>query len=209
MKRLLITAATTLAMMTGAAHATLFTGYTDGCFGGGCAPVANILPGTVTDNGLSYHDSTFTATDSNGFLALGNAPLPLNFNNLGSFALTGTSHVYNGDAFDLLVSFTNPTLGGSVFTADLVGSVTSILSGGVLIDFNNTPQNFAFGGGTFTLQVNDVSINPGLLPVSLTGQINVMSGVPEPSTWAMMLLGFAGVGFMAYRRKNGTAMRLA
>ena len=27
-------------------------------------------------------------------------------------------------------------------------------------------------------------------------------GVPEPSTWAMMILGFAGVGFMAYRRRN-------
>ena len=26
--------------------------------------------------------------------------------------------------------------------------------------------------------------------------------VPEPSTWAIMILGFAGVGFMAYRRKS-------
>lgn len=26
--------------------------------------------------------------------------------------------------------------------------------------------------------------------------------VPEPSTWAMMILGFAGVGFIAYRRRN-------
>jgi hypothetical protein len=26
--------------------------------------------------------------------------------------------------------------------------------------------------------------------------------VPEPSTWAMMILGFAGLGFMAYRRKS-------
>jgi hypothetical protein len=34
--------------------------------------------------------------------------------------------------------------------------------------------------------------------------IVVASSVPEPATWAMMLLGFAGVGFMAYRRKNGT-----
>jgi hypothetical protein len=25
--------------------------------------------------------------------------------------------------------------------------------------------------------------------------------VPEPSTWAMMVLGFAGIGFMAYRQK--------
>ena len=27
------------------------------------------------------------------------------------------------------------------------------------------------------------------------------TGVPEPSTWAMMLLGFAGLGLIAYRRK--------
>jgi hypothetical protein len=33
---------------------------------------------------------------------------------------------------------------------------------------------------------------------AIQGQI---SGVPEPSTWAMMILGFSGVGFMAYRRK--------
>ena len=30
----------------------------------------------------------------------------------------------------------------------------------------------------------------------------VTSSVPEPSTWAMMILGFGGVGFMAYRRKS-------
>jgi hypothetical protein len=35
------------------------------------------------------------------------------------------------------------------------------------------------------------------------------SAVPEASTWAMMLLGFAGVGFLAYRRKRETSFRLA
>ena len=34
-------------------------------------------------------------------------------------------------------------------------------------------------------------------------------GVPEPSTWAMMLLGFAGIGFMAYRRKSKRALTAA
>jgi len=29
-----------------------------------------------------------------------------------------------------------------------------------------------------------------------------IAAVPEPSTWAMMILGFAGLGFMAYRRKS-------
>jgi len=32
--------------------------------------------------------------------------------------------------------------------------------------------------------------------------LTVAGAVPEPSTWAMMLLGFAGIGFMAYRRKS-------
>ncbi len=36
--------------------------------------------------------------------------------------------------------------------------------------------------------------------------ITVTPGVPEPSTWAMMILGFAGIGFMAYRRKSKPAL---
>jgi hypothetical protein len=29
-----------------------------------------------------------------------------------------------------------------------------------------------------------------------------IAAIPEPSTWAMLLIGFAGLGFMAYRRRN-------
>ncbi len=35
-----------------------------------------------------------------------------------------------------------------------------------------------------------------------TVSFDTVSTVPEPSTWAMMLLGFAGIGFIAYRRKS-------
>jgi hypothetical protein len=34
----------------------------------------------------------------------------------------------------------------------------------------------------------------------------ISSAVPEPSTWAMMLFGFAGVGVIAYRRKSKAIM---
>jgi len=47
---------------------------------------------------------------------------------------------------------------------------------------------------------------------TLTGNVGATfsPAVPEPSTWAMMILGFFGVGFMAYRRKNqGSAFRIA
>jgi hypothetical protein len=36
-----------------------------------------------------------------------------------------------------------------------------------------------------------------------------VTAVPEPSTWAMLLVGFAGIGFMAYRRKLKPALMAA
>jgi hypothetical protein len=36
-----------------------------------------------------------------------------------------------------------------------------------------------------------------------------VSAVPEPSTWAMLIIGFLGVGVMANRRNNKTVMRFA
>ena len=66
---------------------------------------------------------------------------------------------------------------------------------------------------TFTLAATttlDFFIVDGFLPDNLGGvslDINpINSAVPEPSTWAMMILGFAGVGFMAYRRKSKPAL---
>ena len=42
--------------------------------------------------------------------------------------------------------------------------------------------------------------------VSLTGGV---PGAPEPATWAMMGLGFAGLGFAAMRRSRKTAVSIA
>jgi hypothetical protein len=35
------------------------------------------------------------------------------------------------------------------------------------------------------------------------------AGVPESSTWGMLPLGFAGIGFTAYRRKSKPALMTA
>ena len=40
-------------------------------------------------------------------------------------------------------------------------------------------------------------------------QLGTVSAVPEPSTWAMLILGFAGVGYMAYRRRSPAALAVA
>jgi hypothetical protein len=51
--------------------------------------------------------------------------------------------------------------------------------------------------------------HPGISLEFSAGTSNV-SPVPEPSTWGMMILGFCGLGFMAYRRKqSGAALSVA
>ena len=56
-------------------------------------------------------------------------------------------------------------------------------------------------------------IDPTLSTSELGGSFvfspGITTDVPEPSTWAMLLLGFASVGFMVYRRKSKPAFRLA
>jgi hypothetical protein len=96
--------------------------------------------------------------------------------------------------------------------------------------------NFTFGGITLVTSNGDINLftNPSLtvgegfeqacLSGCTPGGANIgptfaidysitaiSSAVPEPSTWAMMILGFFGLGFVAYRRKqqNGHQLRLA
>jgi hypothetical protein len=40
----------------------------------------------------------------------------------------------------------------------------------------------------------------GGVKISVTSTGAAIAGIPEPSTWVMLLVGFGGVGFMAWRR---------
>jgi hypothetical protein len=55
--------------------------------------------------------------------------------------------------------------------------------------------------GVYTFDLKLLSANDQVL-ADVSIQVNA---VPEPSTWAMLILGFAGIGFMAYRRKMQSA----
>jgi len=59
---------------------------------------------------------------------------------------------------------------------------------------------------TGTLNINVLTPNASLSFLSGANYSSITDAVPEPSTWAMMLLGFAGIGFTAYRRKNKIAL---
>jgi hypothetical protein len=48
----------------------------------------------------------------------------------------------------------------------------------------------------------------GALLATEMDSFTVRGGVPEPSTWASMLLGFVGLGYLGYRRENRTGETL-
>jgi hypothetical protein len=88
-----------------------------------------------------------------------------------------------------------------IATYPLVGSTENIF------EFISDPSSFDPAGGK---EFNSVeSDNPDGITLNITGLGSVLilsdlpqtaGEVPEPSTWAMMLLGFAGLGYVGYRR---------
>jgi hypothetical protein len=69
-----------------------------------------------------------------------------------------------------------------------------------------------FTGGGFVPQIANLGTVPGTFSITEVYTLNLsgpgsfnanidVSAVPEASTWAMLILGFLGVGFAGYRRK--------
>jgi hypothetical protein len=61
--------------------------------------------------------------------------------------------------------------------------------------------------GSFFDIFTEITLDPGVLvpgtnPMDLVLNVTVTGTgtIPEPSTWAMMLTGFAGLGFVGYRK---------
>jgi hypothetical protein len=114
---------------------------------------------------------------------------------------------------------TNPvfaiwSLGQPNYTAEFVFNQPIVFqAGGTSVEYNS------IGAQAITVSGNTVSGQEGNGTISFIGTFTSISwtnpipedwygftvgvaAVPEPGTWAMMILGFAGIGFMAYRRKS-------
>jgi hypothetical protein len=166
-------------------------------------------------NGANYGNviinfSTTSFGDESG------TPLSATFaNNIGA----DVTNVYSG-----AISFAAPSTTGFEYIINLQHAFAYDPSkGNLLVDFlipNGTPVT---GPGFFLASYDTANTeNDGVFSVNsvfdgnaTVGTANTaaaitqfegtaISAVPEPSTWAMMILGFAGVGFMVYRRKSNS-----
>ena len=106
---------------------------------------------------------------------------------LNAFSSTGTPlGTFTGSGTQL--NQINGGVGGSGIVFGLDAQQAGILNTALL-----TP-----GNEVFTVSASFSNAQGGLDVIQAAG---ITAAVPEPATWAMMLLGFAGLGFMGYRRK--------
>jgi hypothetical protein len=89
----------------------------------------------------------------------------------------------------------------------------------VLSDSTYNPSFEGANGGTaasafaalkagLDLGTTYLNIHTSVVPGGEIRGFLLASAVPEPSTWAMMMLGFVGLGFMAYRRRKDSTLAL-
>jgi hypothetical protein len=218
-----------VALNISAANATTVTFSSDGNFSNvsGC----NANPGcSISGSGNTLdmsgrNNSTLTAVD------FGSTSIATNAINVKIGEITWVNNASTGtdQDFDVRYTFTlnftapNNSSDFQIFDLDILQPTNP--PGDVVLDLKNstlaslgpfnlngvTVSNLQFsetGDGTYNTTTGEWD-NPegGTSHLYITASFT--SAVPEPSTWAMMILGFAGVGFVAYRRKRGAALAAA
>ena len=184
-----------------------------GTLGGGSGPfltlssaglnggsVATLSGGTVYNSDQPFADIPKGGVFGGNFLAAGptsGEPATLTFKTPVSYLsfLVGSPDTYNDlkitsttGIYDFTTSSLSfPVTNGDQSFSQYVQFRTTVLGENILsATFDNIPARDAFE----------------------TANFSITAPVPEASTWAMMILGFVGVGFMAYRRKDGIAFRV-
>jgi hypothetical protein len=224
-------------LVANAAHATIYTsdGTLSDFYSNSYATLSNytlgdVAPPTYTptnttlNQGLRVYQGGATPTGlpagNNWILATFAAPISSirvfpNIDHVGApfdgyqYTIEGSNNLTTWtalfDATSVLGAGEPFTLGTSTGTAPTrVNNVLTPGAGpngtvGYIADFNfaNAYQYYAFGASTVAFQQGNSDQE-----LSAVGP-----AVPELSTWAMMILGFAGLGFMAYRRRGERTLR--
>lgn len=217
MKRLLLTVAASASAVAMAPAANAATLLTFGQAGQG-SPITATTNGAQTQTTIAASNIAIDITQLFGSSA---ATLPafLTLNAVSSSAATSTmgfiGQMYNG-SFSITNGTTNYLSG--TFTGATFGTGGAATLSGSQPTFNVTfTSNYFLGVNpdrAVSFSFANVAPNLGICGTTICGFTSSVSGtfsgnpVPEPATWAMMMLGFGAMGAMIRRRKTTTSARI-
>ena len=157
--------------------------------------------GFVAVGGTSNSQGAAPYLDNTNYLSvLGGGSVKVTIGGIGADQLTfywGSIDTYNTITFSDGTSFT-----GASITPKFANGCQQSANCNGLVTFQDLT-------GTFTSFTLSSSTNSFESDNFLATDVTFGNGVPETSTWVMMILGFFGVGFAAYRRKSGMSLRWA
>jgi len=219
----------------GAANAATVQSFDSGWYtnSGFTAGVSNINVGSSNLSGAIYHN--WLAFNVSGLAGENITSATLTFyggngNNtsstsetLGLFDYAGSINALVADSQNNVGIYNVLGNGNSYGTAVVAGNgpiqqFSITLSQAAIADLNaaahgQSDNRFVIGGsllsisGPFANEQLFAIFGPqaALTPAAVLTLETSVAAVPEPATWAMMILGFAGVAFVAYRRKSNSA----
>jgi hypothetical protein len=164
----------------------------------GTAEAASVVnPTTVT--------TTFDPGENNGFsIGFNDSNLANPFNEFLTFTTDVAGMLSIRVETTATSAANNVTFSNVILTGTGLGAGVSLAQ--VLADPNDTfiRNMISVGAGTYTLNIQGT---PGTASGSFSGTVafSSVAAVPEPGTWALMLLGFGAVGFSMRRRRSATA----
>ena len=128
-------------------------------------------------------------------------PLEANFNTAAGGVQTNAVYSDDPNVTDLVFTYHGPdfhTSGGPFTDIEIMGLTAESTFGGVAVDGFSSRAIKNTGLGT----VGTVAFNNGAVGVP------VSAAVPEPASWALLILGFGGIGGLA-RMRRGRALGAA
>jgi hypothetical protein len=120
---------------------------------------------------------------------------------LGALDTDITSVVFNNGVSDFMATLVLRDATGAVCTTRDTAPGGGTCGASESWALNNVP---IFSGNLDTLTVSGLSRGQGSYGGNLT--FTPRGAVPEPATWAMMILGFAGIGWQLRRKRSSSAL---
>lgn len=174
---------------------------------------AYIIDGSaiISESFVLSQASTITGVNFAGWTGHGATISSLQFGIVSTpatFTLSTTVDVTNGSLLGGMFPDFFDVRADSFETGNfsLAADTYYLVIGHAIASTNNTPVGGTVGwdknGGPSTATANCCN---GIFP-SNSFQILGVAAVPEASTWAMMILGFCGLGFIAYWRRSSAML---